>query len=509
MRTGKVLKNSIYAVLIYGMTAVIAILVRRLFVTYLPIEFLGYEGLFGNIFSLLTLADLGVESLIAYRLYEAFAEGHKEEICRLMAIYKKIYWFVGIFILISGLILIPFLKWIIKENSQHWDYIYVVYILQLLSTLCTYFLAYKRILFIADQNQYKCTEVDGACTLASYFFQIVAIVWFKSYIGYLISKIFMSIAANCVLARWAKKEYGYAETPVRITSRDLKQSGLWHDIKNNIVQKVASVIWSSTDNIIITMLLGIANVGILSNFSMVAGYVTSILDRILNAFQASIGNLIYTDNKERGNEIFHMFNMLEFFLASFGACSYFILLNPLISLWLGSAFEVGMGYILAFALNQYVMWNHRFVLYYRNSFGKYEADRNYILAGAILNIVCSILLAKPLGIAGIMLGTVIGHVGFWVGRVRVVYQEYITEKIWYYVLRQIRNLLLLGVYLLILWILCADIPSTLLGFAEKMILCILIPNGINFVLFFRTKEMKCAFFYIRQVVQLFHRKAGS
>lgn len=506
MRTDKVLKNGAYAIFAYFLTAIMAILVRKLFVLCLPVEFLGYEGLFGNIFSLLALADFGVESLIKYRMYSAFAANDKDEICKLMAIYKMIYRFVGIFILIVGLVLVPFLRWIVGDPSLRWEYIYIVYGIQLISTLCTYFLAYKRILFVVDQCEYRCTRVDAGCSLLSYLMQIMTLLFLRSYIVYLLVKVFTNIMANWILAKQTEKEYSYANREVRITKKDIEQSGLWHDIKNNMVQKVASAVWSSTDNILISILLGITNVGLISNYTLVSGYVTSILDKILNAFQSSIGNMIYTNDKKMGNDMFHMFNMVEFLMSSFVACSFFVLINPLITLWLGDGYTVGVGYVLFFSLNQYVMWNHRFITYYRTAFGKYEEDRNYILAGAILNIVCSIALAKPMGIAGIMLGTVIGHVGFWVGRVKVVYREYVDEPIRKYILRQIRNLLILTVELLLLFFLCNRISDNIIGFAGKMLLCIIIPNGINFLLFYRTKEMKLAMRYAGHVKELIKGK---
>lgn len=506
MRTNKVLKNGAYAIISYFLTAIMAILVRKLFVLCLPVEFLGYEGLFGNIFSLLALADFGVESLIKYRMYSAFASNNKDEICKLMSIYKAIYRFVGIFILLIGLILIPFLRWIVGDPSLRWEYIYVVYGIQLISTLCTYFLAFKRILFVVDQSEYKCTRIDAGCSFLSYLLQIITLLFLKSYIVYLLVKVFTNIMANWILAKQTEKEYAFANKEIRITREDLARSGLWHDIKNNMVQKVASAVWSSTDNILISVFLGITNVGLISNYTLVSGYITSILDKILNAFQASIGNMIYTNDKEQGNNMFHMFNMVEFLIASFVACSFYILINPLIILWLGDGFTVGLGYVLAFSLNQYVMWNHRFITYYRTAFGKYEKDRNYILAGAVLNIVCSIVLAKPMGIAGIMLGTVIGHMGFWVGRVKVVYYEYVSEPITKYVIRQIKYLILLVVELILLSILCTYISNSIFGFMIKICLCLIVPNGINFLLFWRTDEMRLAMHYMEYVKEAVKNK---
>lgn len=455
---------------------------------------------------MMSLADFGVETLIQYRMYAAFASEDKNEICKLMSLYRKIYLYVGLFILIVGIFLTPFLRFIIKDQSLQWEYIYVVYAIQMLSTLCTYFLAYRRILFIVDQCEYKCTKVDAACSLGSYFLQIIVLLTIKSYILYLLIKVVMNIVANCFLAFRTKREYPYVDSSMQTTRKDIEKAGIWHDIKNNMVQKVASLVWSSTDNILISMLLGISSVGVMANYTLITGYITSILNKIMDAFQASIGNMIYTNDTKHGNAMFHMFDMVEFFMASFVACAYFVLINPLISLWLGTEFTVGMGYVLVLSMNQYVMWNHRFINYYRNAFGKYEEDRNYILAGAILNIVCSVILAKPFGLAGIMAGTVIGHVGFWFGRVKVIYKEYVTESVRYYVLRQIRNVIILAVEMILLWSACKGLPQNFLGFAGKIGLCIFIPNIINLLIFSWTKDMKLALVYMKQIWQIIRRR---
>ena len=57
MRVKNFLRNSIYAAVSYSFIAVISLLVRRCFVKFLSIDLLGYEGLFGNIFAIFSLAD--------------------------------------------------------------------------------------------------------------------------------------------------------------------------------------------------------------------------------------------------------------------------------------------------------------------------------------------------------------------------------------------------------------------------------------------------------------------
>ena len=93
----------------------ISLVSRRIFVVFLSAEYLGLNGLFSNLLSMLSLAELGVGAAIVYSLYKPIAENNVSEIKSLMLLYKKTYTAVGIFILVSGCSLTPFLQLFIKE----------------------------------------------------------------------------------------------------------------------------------------------------------------------------------------------------------------------------------------------------------------------------------------------------------------------------------------------------------------------------------------------------------
>lgn len=73
MRILNVLRNTGYSITSFIYIALLGIFVRKLFTQYLPIEFLGLEGLFSNIITMLSLAELGVSTVISYNLYREIA----------------------------------------------------------------------------------------------------------------------------------------------------------------------------------------------------------------------------------------------------------------------------------------------------------------------------------------------------------------------------------------------------------------------------------------------------
>ena len=121
--------------------------VRTVFISTLGKEYLGINGLFSNILSLLSLAELGVGSAILFKLYEPISKNDQERIISLMHFYKTIYRYIGIAVAILGVCMIPFLPYLIK-NYQRLATLGIntafVFVLYLVNTVSSYlFLAYN------------------------------------------------------------------------------------------------------------------------------------------------------------------------------------------------------------------------------------------------------------------------------------------------------------------------------------------------------------------------------
>lgn len=94
-RTSNTIRNMKFALVGQIMGILIGFVSRKVFVMFLSTEYLGLNGLFSNILSMLALAELGVGTAIVYSLYKPIAKGDFEEIKSLMRLYKNIYTAVG------------------------------------------------------------------------------------------------------------------------------------------------------------------------------------------------------------------------------------------------------------------------------------------------------------------------------------------------------------------------------------------------------------------------------
>ena len=69
-RTEKAMYNSMSGIVLQLVLSVLAFVYRTIIIKVLGIEYLGINGLFSNILSLLSLTELGLNIAIVYRMYE-------------------------------------------------------------------------------------------------------------------------------------------------------------------------------------------------------------------------------------------------------------------------------------------------------------------------------------------------------------------------------------------------------------------------------------------------------
>ena len=92
-----------------------AFIYRTVFIYWLSVEYLGINGLFTNIIQIFSLAELGIGSVIIFRLYKPIKEDNIEQTAALMHFYKSFYQLMAGLILVVGIALAPFLPHITKS----------------------------------------------------------------------------------------------------------------------------------------------------------------------------------------------------------------------------------------------------------------------------------------------------------------------------------------------------------------------------------------------------------
>ncbi len=152
-RTKNATRNIMFNGMSQMMNMLVPFIMRSIILNFLGMEYLGLGGLFRSILSILNLAELGVGSTMVFSMYKPIAEDDKDTICALMKLYRKFYRIIGLVILTIGLILTPFLPNLIGGEVTADVDLYVLYFMNLGSTVLSYWLfAYKNCLLSAHQR---------------------------------------------------------------------------------------------------------------------------------------------------------------------------------------------------------------------------------------------------------------------------------------------------------------------------------------------------------------------
>ena len=170
----------------YAVNTVVGLVCRMIFTRTLSAAYVGVSGLFTNILTMLSLAELGIGSAIVYALYKPLATDDREKIASLVHFYGKCYQTIGIVVAAIGIIVMPFLDLLITEQPNIKESIYLIYGIHLFNTASTYFFSYRSSLLMAAQQNYIVTGTNYAITIGQSILQMIWLATTHEYIGYLL-----------------------------------------------------------------------------------------------------------------------------------------------------------------------------------------------------------------------------------------------------------------------------------------------------------------------------------
>lgn len=507
MRTLNILRNSAYSLISFACVALLGIFVRKIFTQYLPVELLGLEGLFSNIIAMLSLAELGVSSIISYNLYREIAKDNKKEINILMSLYRYVYTIIGSFIVCIGVVLFFFLPIILKNISISWHYVQLVYVIQIATVLSTYFLAYKRTLFAANQKDYICIKIDMGCKLLNSCVQIAAIVCFKNYLLYALSALFFNILANIIITWKAKKVYPYLES-VKVSLTDFRERNFFVETKNFMIHKISYLFYGGLDMVIVTSFLGLKEAGLLSNYVLIHIGIYAVLYKCFQGIIPSLGNLVYSEDKDRSISVYNMLDLAYSFLGSYVCCVYIIVFQPFIGLFFGKQFLLHDEYIVLLAISVFLGMQFENACNYRSTHGNFGNDRLYMILSAISKLVISVVFVKYWGIQGLVLGSIVG-LGFIVyGRIQFVFRVILQISMRKYLVKHLLFSLLTGIEMVGIKYLFAwfDFDVNYMNLIIECVLIGFIILAIQSALFYKTKEFQELLRYASEIVRILKSK---
>ena len=408
-RTKNSIRNSSVSIITQVLTIGMDFFVKTIFIYILGKVYLGINGLFSNIITLLSLADLGIGVAIPYSLYKPLANKDTKKIQVLMKFYRNIYNIIGCVVLVIGLSLTPFLPYIIKDMPDNINGIYFIYDLFVIHSALTYFFVYKKFLIDSDQKSYITSKITFISSLLLNITRVILLVLTHNFIIYLSMSIVFVLIQNIWISITADKMYPFIKekTNDKISKEDKDE--ITTNVKALLIYKIGTVVTLGTDNIVISKFMGLDPVGIYSNYLLITTSLNNVLNQLFNSITSSVGNLVATNN-ERSKKIYENLSFFNFYIYSLFSICLFILINPFIEIWLNNTYVLSTLVAFLLALNFYLTGMGAVTNSFRSAYGLFYKARFRPILMVIINIVVSVILVKPMGIAGVLIGTIVSRI---------------------------------------------------------------------------------------------------
>lgn len=381
---------------------------RTVFIKTLGITYLGVNGLYSNILSVLSLAELGISTAMNYSLYKPIVANDKEKLKTIMQLYKIVYRIIAIIIGVLGVLIIPVLKYLIKDPGNiSIDEITLYYCIFLFNTVTVYLVSYKYSLPYAEQKDYIQSNIQVITSFVTLMIQIIVLILYKNFLVYLLIGSIIGVIQKVCVSLYLNRLYPYLlEKSKNKLSMEEKKT-----LKKNVIallyHKIGDISINQTDNILISYFINISTVGILSNYNIIITTVIGFINTMFYSVISGFANLVITESKERQYLLFKVYRFMGFWIYGMAILFLSILLTPFVTLWIGSDMAVSKIIILFIMIDYYLKGHILVINNFKSAAGIFDADKYVGIIQGVANLIVSILLLKIMGLKGIFLGKII------------------------------------------------------------------------------------------------------
>lgn len=511
-RTQNTLRNIFFGFINKGITLICPFVVRTLLIKIMGLQYAGVDGLFTSILQVLNLSELGLGSAIVYCMYRPIAHGDDKTVCALLKLFRKMYFLIGMVVLLIGMGLMPFLHFFVKGSYPAEVDIYIIYGIYLVNSCGSYFfMGYRGAILSAYQRQDVIHNICSVVKLVMYVVQALIIIWNHNYYLYAAVFLLCTVLINLITAYESRRlfpQYVCKGTISTDIKKDLKEK-----VSGLMITKLCAITRNSFDSIFISAFIGLTVAALYTNYYFIMQSLINIFGIIIQAILAGIGNSIQTESVEQNYEDLKRFNFMYLWLAGVGTTCLLCLYQPFMCLWMGSDNLLPASTVVLFCIYFYLLKMGDIQSAYYTAAGLWWYYRKYTIAEAALNLLLNYLLVKIWGINGVIAGTLLSLflVNFLCCE-RLVFKLYFKNgKTLEFYLRQIRYAITTVIACVVTYFICRYIQSVInlnslmLKIIIRLIICIVISNIIYFIAYRKTLEYKSAYVWVKQKKASFHR----
>lgn len=503
-RSENVKRNIVWGVIQKVLSVLLPFFVRTALIYVLGAPYVGLNSLFTSVLSVLSLAELGFASAVAFSMYEPIAKDDKRQVLLLLQYFRKVYRVIGIAILALGLCLMPYLDAMIEGSKPDDVNLQVAFAIFLANTAISYLACgYRQTLLDAYQRNDIVSKVNTAVSLALNLTQILIILLVPNYYLYALALPLLTIAQNMAIAYLSNRLYPEYKSSNFINS-DLgvyEKRKIRKRVAGIMVYRTCQITRDAFDSIFISAFLGLTVVACYSNYFLIVSSLLAILEVMCSAMTASVGNSIASESSDKNFKDMRLFMFLYAMIATVCLACFLTLCQLFMTLWVGDSLLLPDSVVVLLGIYFHVRVIGDIRSVYVDATGLWWELKGRSILEAILNIVLNYLLVQVLGVAGVILATVVSMLlinYFWGSE--VIFTHYFkNKKLHVFFLDNALYTVAAIIACSAAWLLCSQFGTVgWIWFLAKGVVAALSSSVVLFVLFFKSDRFNEARAFVRR-----------
>lgn len=492
-------RNIIWGTIGRGIGLILPFVCRTVMIKTIGIEYVGLSGLFSSLLVVLSFAELGIGNALVFSMYKPVAEGNDDKVCALLAFYRKCYFIIGCFILVCGIIMLPFVPNLIKGDIPSDINVYWLFAIYLTNNLLGYFLfAYKNSIFIACQQNHIASKVTLVTNIVLNLSRIILLLLYKNFYCFAVVLPVITLVNNIIVSYMAGKYYPKYICRGNLEKSEIKEIAL--KVGGMVFQKVGGIAMSSVDTLIISSFLGLVTLGMYNNYYIITTSLTSFLAILTSSIVSVIGNSIVTESKAKNKDDFIKFNFIYVWLVAWMTVTMLVLYQPFMQIWVGQKlmFSNAISFLFTFCFFVHHWCDTLYI--YQEATGAWWETKFVPLLVAICNLVTSIVLLEYIGFAGILVATILSCFIYIIGYAKVIVKGYFGDilSLKSYLSKQIFYMISTLFVSTITYYCCSyiEVGNIYSNMGISIIVCLLLPNLLLWLMWRNLNEYKLAYAFV-------------
>lgn len=376
--------------------------INRYFLEVFDIKLLGLMKLFTQILAYLKLLESGLVTASSFALYSVLSKKDNKKLNVLFSSIRFIYINIFILILLLGILMIPFLSFLIKERIPNHN-IYVYWLLYIIGATIPYLYSHFTILMAADQRIILVKYVHFIISILTFFLQIFIIFKTRSFLIFICVIIFTEIIKYFIFKYINKKYYSCVKI---VKERDYT---ILKKLKKLIFHKFSELIIQNSDLVIISRFLTLNIVGIFASYLMINNIIITFLATVTYILRPRIGRNISRNTNSYNYKKYEEINIFFLYIGTCLTLSSFYLINNFVRLWIGDLYILDNAIIILMHINILIYVSKMILEIFKEGYGFFE-DVHLSFLEALIKLLFSLILIRYIGLKGVVIGTLISNI---------------------------------------------------------------------------------------------------